>query len=129
MRVLLDTRVVLWALAQPERLGARRELVADPDVARLVSAVVVWEVAIKAGLGRLHLGSSVADWADRARRDLAAASVAISEAHVAGVAALPHHHSDPFDRLLIAQARHLGVPILTADSALADYEVDLIGIA
>lgn len=119
---------MLWALADPDRLGACRELVADPDATRMVSAVVVWEVAIKVGLGRLHLGMSVADWAERARRDLAAASVAISEAHVAGVADLPHHHRDPFDRLLVAQGRHLAVPILSADPVLAAYEVEVISV-
>ncbi|CAN5468008.1 type II toxin-antitoxin system VapC family toxin [soil metagenome] len=128
MRILLDTHVVLWALTDPARLGRRRELVADPDATRMLSAVVVWEVAIKVGLGRLHLGASVGDWAWRARRDLQAESVAISEAHVAGVADLPHHHRDPFGRLLVAQARHLGVPIVTADRLLSAYDVEVLDL-
>lgn len=128
MRLLLDTHVVLWALGDPDRLRSSRELLADPDVTRLVSAVVVWEVAIKVGLRRLHLAMSVAEWAKRARTDLAAESIGISEAHAAAVADLPHHHRDPFDRLLVAQARSLGVPLVSADPALTAYDVEVIGV-
>jgi PIN domain nuclease of toxin-antitoxin system len=128
LTVLLDTQVVLWALAAPKRLGAGRELIADPRATRLISVVVIWEVAIKVGLGRLHLPMSVAEWAERARRDLDAISVAVSEPHAAAVATLPHHHRDPFDRLLVAQARELGVPIASADPALDAYDVEVIRI-
>ena len=128
MKVLLDTHVVLWALSDPDRLGTSRELLADPEVTRLISAVVVWEVAIKVGLRRLHLATSVAEWAERARRDLAAESVAISEAHAAAGAELPHHHRDPFDRLLVAQARSLGVPLVSADPVLTAYDLEVISV-
>lgn len=128
MRILLDTHAVLWALGDPDRLGDQRDLVADPEVTRLLSAAVVWEVAIKVGLGRLSLGLGVADWAARAQADLLAEALPISAEHAVGVAVLAHHHRDPFDRLLIAQARALGVPLVTADAAFADYDVELMMI-
>ncbi len=126
--MLLDTHIVLWALATPERLGRRRKLLANPETTRMVSAVVVWEVAIKVALDRLHLPMPVREWADSACRDLAAVSVPITEAHAAAVADLPLHHRDPFDRLLVAQARDLGVPIATADPALSAYDVTVVEI-
>lgn len=100
----------------------------DPESVRLLSAAVVWEVAIKVGLGRLTIGTDVATWSTQARRDLAADSVAVTEQHAAGVAQLPHHHRDPFDRLLVSQARALQVPLVTADPALAAYDVEVLSI-
>jgi PIN domain nuclease of toxin-antitoxin system len=126
--VLLDTHVVLWAVADPGRLGATAELIADPGVMRYLSAVVVWEVAIKVSLGRLELGMPVGEWSRRAHSDLAAERLPVTEAHAAAVADLPMHHRDPFDRLLVAQARALGVPIATADVDLAAYDVEVVAI-
>ncbi len=130
MRVLLDTHAVLWATTEPHRLGRHRDLVADPEVVRLLSAAVVWEVAIKVGLGRLDLGVGVGvtDWLTRARADLVLEHVPIVAEHAATVADLPHHHRDPFDRLLIAQARALSVPLLSADPAMRAYDVELLAI-
>lgn len=127
-RVLLDTHVVLWAMQEPARLGSQRELLGDPAVTRVVSAVVVWEVAIKVGLGRLRLPMPVAAWASRAVSDLAAERAPITDQHAAAVAELPHHHHDPFDRLLVAQARFLDVPLVTADPVLRAYDVEIIEI-
>lgn len=128
MRLLLDTHAVLWALGDPDRLGEHRALVADRDVDRLLSAVVVWEVAIKARLGRLSVGPgvSVAEWAARARTDLLAEEVPVTGEHAGAVADLPLHHQDPFDRLLVAQARALGVPLLSADPAMTAYDVEVV---
>ncbi|MGI8875983.1 MAG: type II toxin-antitoxin system VapC family toxin [Egibacteraceae bacterium] len=127
-RVLLDTQVVLWALQNPRRLHGRRSLLEDPMVTRLLSAAVVWEVAIKAGLGRLDLAMPVGDWARRAATDLVAERLPITDEHAAGVADLPPHHRDPFDRLLIAQARALAVPLVSADAALAAYDVEVLTV-
>ena len=127
-RVLLDTHVVLWAMREPARLGSQRELLEDASVARMLSAVVVWEVAIKVGLGRLQLPVAVDDWAWSAASDLAAERVPITDLHAAAVADLPLHHRDPFDRLLVAQARLLDVPIATADAALRAYDVEIVQV-
>lgn len=128
MRVLIDTQVFLWLHSEPERLGAQLALVEDPDTVRLVSAVVGWEITIKHALGRLELPSPPQRWIPDKLQAGAMTAVPIELSHVLGVAELPQHHRDPFDRLLISQARLLGVPVLTADRAFASYDVDRIGI-
>jgi PIN domain nuclease of toxin-antitoxin system len=97
-------------------------------VNRMVSAAVVWEVAIKSGLGRLDLGMPVREWAVRATGDLAAERLPVTDVHAAAVADLPSYHNDPFDRLLVAQAQALGIPLLTADDQLAAYDVEVVKI-
>jgi PIN domain nuclease of toxin-antitoxin system len=117
MRVLLDTHLVLWALADPERLpGAARRLI---DVAEVyVSAASIWEISIKTSLGKLSADP---------REVLAALDPAgflplpISAEHAARVADLPPVHRDPFDRLLVAQARVEPMRLLTMDTVLAGY--------
>ena len=118
MRLLLDTHVFLWAVAGSPQLKAptRRLLEAADEV--YVSAASIWEVALKARLGRID--------ADPA--ELAAAiepsgflHLPVSAAHAAGVALLEPHHNDPFDRLLIAQALAEPLKLVTADPLLAMY--------
>lgn len=128
MRVLLDTHAFLWAHSEPERLGRQLEVLERADTERLVSAVVGWEIAIKHGLGRLTLPLPPQEWVpDRIRRG-SMTELPIAIEHVLGVADLPDHHRDPFDRLLISQARSLRVPVLTADRSFDAYDVDLIRI-
>ncbi|SEL10562.1 PIN domain nuclease, a component of toxin-antitoxin system (PIN domain) [Blastococcus sp. DSM 46786] len=128
MRVLLDTHVVVWLTHRSERLGAARDLVADAD-RRLVSAVSIWELAIKQRLGKLSLGSDVRTWTRRVTRELALDHLPVSTEHAAGVEHLPDVHRDPFDRLLIAQAVAEGAVLLTADRRLVGYgdAVRLVG--
>jgi PIN domain nuclease of toxin-antitoxin system len=117
MRVLLDTHLVLWALADPERLpGAARRLIDEAEV--YVSAASIWEISIKTSLGKLSADP---------REVLAALDPAgflplpISAEHAARVADLPPVHRDPFDRLLVAQARVEPMRLLTMDTVLAGY--------
>jgi PIN domain nuclease of toxin-antitoxin system len=126
--VLLDTHVVLWALQDPDRLGSAREIIQDAAVTRYLSAACVWEVAIKTTLNRLELPMTVVRWAQQAVTDLAAERVPVTDVHAAAVADLPPHHRDPFDRILVAQACSLDVPIVTADAAFARYDVTTIGL-
>lgn len=128
MRVLIDTQVFLWLHSEPERLGAQLAMVEDPGTVRLVSAVVGWEITIKHGLGRLELPAPPQRWVPDKLQAGAMTPLPIELSHVLGVAELPPHHSDPFDRLLISQARLLGVPVLTSDRAFALYDIDRIGI-
>lgn len=107
MRVLLDTQVLIWAAYAPERLGRSVELLADQNML-LVSAVSSWELAIKQGLGKVELGMDVGRWMARVVRELSAIALDISIEHAGGVEHLPPVHRDPFDRLLVAQARHEG---------------------
>lgn len=127
--MLLDTHAFLWATGFPHRLGDQRPLVEDEGTEVLLSAASSWEIAIKFALGRLSLPEPPARYVPDRVRALAATPVAIEHAHALAVADLPLHHRDPFDRLLIAQARTLAVPIVTADFAFAAYDVDVLPIA
>jgi PIN domain nuclease of toxin-antitoxin system len=118
--MLLDTHLLLWALAAPERLGAR--LAADIEAAGRVwfSVASVWEVAIKFALGRPDF-----DMDPRLFRQALLEScwdeLAVAGSHVLGVADLPALHADPFDRILVAQARVENLPLFTRDPAVAAY--------
>ena len=120
MKVLLDTHVVVWASHQSVRLGADRQLIADADQ-RLLSAVCVWELAIKQRLGKLSVGSDIRMWTRRVTTELALDHLPVTAEHAAAVEHLPDVHRDPFDRLLVAQAVAEGAVLLTADDRLAGY--------
>lgn len=126
MRLLVDTHVFLWLHAAPERLGATLSLVEDEANEILVSAVTSWEIAIKHGLGRLRLPVAPAEYVPSRMAAIGAQGLVISHEHAAGVATLPHLHRDPFDRLLVSQARHERLTIVTADAEVAAYEVDSV---
>lgn len=121
MTVLLDTHILLWAAGFPDRLPpATRDLIEDERTKLLYSAASIWEVAIKSGLGRRDF-----DVDPRVlRRGLLEngyTELPITGAHAAAVDLLPPVHADPFDRLLIAQARIEGVTLLTADRVVGRY--------
>ncbi len=127
MRILLDTQAWLWMLADPERLSERaRRLVVAPDNDLLLSAASSWEIAIKYAIGRLELPSEPAVLVPKWMAASRVAPLPIEHEHALAVAALPYHHRDPFDRLLVAQAQVESLPILTADRQFASYEVDLL---
>jgi len=126
MRLLLDTHVLLWALSGSKRLADEaRELIESPDNDVLFSAASIWEIAIKAQVLRLELGVD-AGTIIAAARDTDFDELPISAEHAAGVAALPPHHKDPFDRLLVSQAIAEPARLVTADRALAAYSRDLV---
>lgn len=122
MRFLIDTQALLWWLSDADALGpkARRLIMADTPV---VSPVVLWEIAIKSGLGKLE-----ADVGEISRAISAEGfeRIGLSDAHMIELAKLPHHHRDPFDRMLIAQSQHEGIPVLSADGKFKFYEIDLM---
>lgn len=120
MRVLLDTHVLVWVTHQSVRLGSARQLVADADN-RLMSAVSVWELAIKQRLGKLSVGSDVRTWTRRVTRELVLDHLPVTAEHAAAVEHLPDVHRDPFDRLLVAQAVAEEAVLLTADDRLTAY--------
>lgn len=126
MRVLLDTHVWLWMLTEPELLGNAIGVVEDGKNQLLLSAVSSWEIAVKYGLGRLELPTPPQVFVPERIRSSGVTPLSIEHSHTLAVAPLPHHHRDPFDRLLIAQSQVEEVPILTADKAFGDYEVELI---
>ncbi len=128
MRVLLDTHVLVWAATTPERLGSDLAVIRDAD-RRIVSAVCIWELAVKQRLGTLSLGSDVRTWTRRVTTELVLEHLPVTTEHAAAVEHLPDVHRDPFDRLLLAQTVTEGAVLLTADARLAAYgdAVRLVG--
>lgn len=123
-RYLIDTHVWLWMLTEPDRLQEKvRGLLTETDNEILLSAASGWEIAIKYRLGKLALPEPPRHYVpDRMRRS-GTAPLAVEHDHVLRVAELPDHHRDPFDRLLVAQAQTLDIPIITADSQVSVYDV------
>ena len=128
MRLLLDTRAFLWWPADDRRLSAAcRAAVAEPANEIFVSAASVWEIAIKASIGKLELPQRAA--LVGIVTDAGFTALSVTAAHAAGVLGLPFHHADPFDRLLIAQATVESLTIATADPEFAAYGVSVLPAA
>lgn len=123
MTLLLDTQTLLWWLADDRRLTKpARDAIADPATIVYVSAVTAWEIAIKRALGKL---SAPDDLPDQMRAGgLTELRISIDDGLLAG--ALPLHHADPFDRMLVAQAQLRGLTIVTRDEALRLYGVSVL---
>jgi len=127
MKVLIDTHVFLWWITNDPRLSPRaREIIADSANVVFLSAASGWEIAIKAKLGRLRLPDEPERFILKQLELNVIEVLPVQMSHALHVYALPYHHRDPFDRLLIAQARLEKVPILTADPQISRYEVEVI---
>lgn len=127
MRFLLDTHVWLWLQSEPSRIRPPLlERLGDPHNTLLLSAASSWEIAIKFALGKLPLPEQPSVYVPRRMQSSGTVALPISHGHALRVAELPMHHADPFDRLLVAQAQHEDLPIVTADAALKPYDVKLI---
>jgi PIN domain nuclease of toxin-antitoxin system len=121
VRLLLDTHALLWALARPAKLPApTAAAIRDPVNAVFVSAASAWEIAIKAGLGKLSVDL---DEVVRTSTDAGFEELAVTLVHARRVRTLPARHRDPFDRMLVAQALEEGLTIVTRDAAIGDYAV------
>jgi PIN domain nuclease of toxin-antitoxin system len=121
MRVLLDTNVLLWGAIEPEKLSrAAVALIESPDNEMVFSALSIWEIAIKTGLGRADFRID-GGMLRRNLLDNGYAELAVTGAHAAALAALPPIHKDPFDRMLVAQAIVEGLTLLTSDRMVAKY--------
>jgi PIN domain nuclease of toxin-antitoxin system len=128
MRLLVDTHVLLWAIAEPRKLPKPSHAMlqaAENEV--LFSAASIWELAIKLQIGRLIIPLAL-DALTEAAKKMGFSELPVSAAHAARVKGLPLYHRDPFDRLLIAQAIHEPARLLTADAIMAQYSslVDVI---
>lgn len=125
MRLLLDTQVVLWQLNGSRPLGASA-LAAIERASDLTFSVVSFaEIGVKSAVGKLVVPGDLYEHVVGSGLRI----LGLSPDHGLGVADLPLHHRDPFDRLLISQARHESLTIVTADSRFADYDVPLIAAA
>ena len=124
MRFLLDTHVLLWWLGDDRRLKPpERRAIADRDALVYVSAVTMWEIAIKRSLRRLDVDLEALE---REVEAGAMIELPIKWRHAKGTAALPRHHDDPFDRLLVSQAQSEGLVLVTYDAAFREYDVALL---
>jgi PIN domain nuclease of toxin-antitoxin system len=120
--LLLDTHVVLWWLAGTRLAPTAAERIGDGGELVVVSAASIWEAAIKAALGKLHMPEGLADAVvDEGFEPL---PIAFPHAQLAGE--LPAHHRDPFDRMLVAQALTEGLTIVTHDPVFATYGVPVL---
>src|SRR5690348_8293701 len=121
MKLLLDTHILLWTIAESRRLSsAARALIGKPDNALTFSSVSLWEVAIKAERGRDELRIDVSSLR-RSLFDNEYEELPVTGAHAAALGGLPPIHKDPFDRMLIAQAAVEGLTLLTSDRTVAKY--------
>lgn len=124
MRLLLDTHILLWWLADDPAMSSHaRALIANPYNEVFFSAINVWEIAIKSRLGKV-----VVD-VDELRREAEGnrlRSLSFTSAHAVEVTRLPDYHRDPFDRALIAQARYEPLHLLTHDETVAAYGGDIL---
>jgi PIN domain nuclease of toxin-antitoxin system len=124
MTVLLDTHTLLWFVRDdPQLSAAARTLIEDPANDVWVSVASCWEIAIKAGIGKLQLGEPARSYLAREIAQNNFDLLGLSFEHVTAVETLPLHHRDPFDRVLVAQGVIEGVPIVSADSVLDPYPI------
>jgi PIN domain nuclease of toxin-antitoxin system len=125
VKVLIDTHCWLWLCVSPERFSeATLVRLADPRTERWLSSASIWEMVIKHQLGKLPLPLPPRDFLPTRLVTTQTDVLEISAAHALRVADLPHHHRDPFDRMIIAQALVEGAALLTADRALSRYQVE-----
>jgi PIN domain nuclease of toxin-antitoxin system len=125
--VLVDTHAFLWFVFDDPRLSSEAaQVIENPSVSKLVSVASLWEITIKRQLDKLSLGMDLADFFARFVRGADLDVVPIELPHLLAYAELPLRHRDPFDRVIIAQANVLAVPLVTSDLVFRDYSVDSI---
>jgi PIN domain nuclease of toxin-antitoxin system len=123
VQLLLDTHAFLWWLGDDPMLGpVARAAISDGDHIVFVSAATAWEIATKRASGTLDAPGDIVDWVSRN----GFTGLAIEIEHAVLSAELPDHHRDPFDRLLVAQARLDRLTLVTADPRIVEYEVETL---
>jgi PIN domain nuclease of toxin-antitoxin system len=127
MRLLVDANALIWAVDQPSNLGAKAAAALnDPANQLLISAATIWEIAIKVGLRKLVLTFTFRRWMNQAINDLGISVLPVTIDYAEAQIALPLHHRDPFDRLLIAQALVEQIAIISSDAMLDRYGISRI---
>jgi len=121
--LLLDTHVLLWWRGEHRRISVpAREAIADPDLTVFFSAASVWEMAIKHAVGKLKMPATLLETMEQ--RGFTELQVSSRHGLIAG--ALPPHHGDPFDRMLVAQAQSESLALVTNDARIAAYDVPVL---
>jgi len=127
MRLLVDTHVWLWLQIRPERVPSGvLDLLEDGANEVLLSTASVWEIAVKHRRGRLALPDPPSTFVPERLSTSGFRALSIDHAHALRAGSLPLHHHDPFDRMLVAQSQVLGVPLVTGDPALSDYDLEIL---
>jgi PIN domain nuclease of toxin-antitoxin system len=123
MRYLVDTHALLWALSEPRALSAAaRDAIADPANLIVVSSASLWECAIKASIGKLEVPEDFFDSVPEAGYEV----LPIRSSHLNAYRTLPMHHRDPFDRILVAQARADALVLISRDPEIAKYDIEIL---
>ncbi|MGA9943817.1 MAG: type II toxin-antitoxin system VapC family toxin [Candidatus Cybelea sp.] len=127
MKFLLDTQVFLRMFLDQKKIGLKLwASLRDSENELYLSAASAWEIAIKVRIGKMKLPSNPALYVPRRARESSILSLAITEEHALAVAELPMEHTDPFDRILIAQAQLESLTIVTSDPAFEKYDVKCV---
>jgi PIN domain nuclease of toxin-antitoxin system len=127
VKILLDSHALIWAVDNPSKLGQQADrALRDSNNELLMSAGTIWELAIKIGLGKLSLSLPFRQWMAKAISDLGLTTLPITIEHADEQSKLPNLHGDPFDRLLIAQARTEALTIVSGDTTFDLYDTSRI---
>lgn len=122
MKLLLDTHIILWFLSGDSKISKEMvEIIADKSQTKFISMATLWEVAIKLSTGKLILSEPIEDYIDGENIKL----LPIKLSHVHQIKSLPFYHRDPFDRMLIAQAKVENLVLVSEDAQFKNYEVNL----
>jgi PIN domain nuclease of toxin-antitoxin system len=128
VNLLLDSNVFLWFIWDDQKLGAQaKTTIRDPSIKKFVSVASCWEIAIKVGLKKLHLGEAATTFLPRQLAANKFFLLPIDLAHATLVETLPGHHKDPFDRILVAQSMLETMTIVSADAIFDQYNVPRLG--
>jgi PIN domain nuclease of toxin-antitoxin system len=123
VRLLLDTHALLWWLAGDPLAPEAADAIADPAALAVVSSASIWEISIKSAVGKLQVAEPILPHVEASGFE----PLPISWAHAEVAGALPAHHRDPFDRMLVAQAQVERLTLVTRDQVFGSYEVGVLG--
>jgi PIN domain nuclease of toxin-antitoxin system len=127
VKLLIDTHVLIWVILNPEKLSSSvTRLFSDRKNDIYLSLVSIWEIQIKQQLGKLNFDLPLAELIESQQKVNDLKLLSITPEHIYALESLPHHHRDPFDRLLISQALYENMPILSVDIAFDAYPVQRI---
>lgn len=129
MRILLDTHAFLWIAGDWKRIkSSARRVLEDPETLLYLSAASIWEISIKAALGRLMLPATPSVYVPRRIADFQITVIDVTAAHALEICSLPPHHANPFDRMLAAQSRLEALTVATRDRIFPRYGVTVLAI-
>ena len=124
MKLLLDSHTLIWAVENPAKLSPlAAAAILDPNNERWLSAASIWEIAIKAGQGKLSLSLPYGKWMENAIGDLVLVVLPITIEYANAQSQLPYYHRDPFDRMLIAQSQLENLVMISQDALLDSYGI------